>query len=303
VSDRTSIEWTDATWNVVRGCSRVSTGCTNCYAERQAVRQAGPGGAYEGLVASTPRGPRWTGRVQLVEELLDAPLRWKNPRRIFVNAMSDLFHEDLPGDAIAAVLGVVERCPQHTFQVLTKRPARMRDFFLGTSGAGAMAPVLPNLWLGVSVENQSAAIARIPDLLATPAVVKFLSVEPLLEAVDLTPWLTPFLQLGEYPLGAHRSLDWVIVGGESGPGARPCHLDWVRSLLWQCRPTVPVFVKQLGRRPMSEKPWVDAAGIWQASCRDRKGGDMDEWPADIRVREFPATQGRGPEASPARSSS
>jgi protein gp37 len=129
MSDGTSIEWTDATWNPVRGCARVSPGCVNCYAERQAIRQSGPGRRFEGLVRSTANGPRWTGQMRTVPEKLDQPLRWREPRRIFVNSMSDLFHDDVPNEFIAAVFGVMAAAPQHTFQVLTKRAERMRDWF------------------------------------------------------------------------------------------------------------------------------------------------------------------------------
>ena len=201
MSDDSKIEWTDATWNPIRGCSRVSEGCRHCYAERVAARFSGPGQPYEGLVriSNTLDGRKptgWNGTVRMVAEHLADPLRWKKPRRIFVNSMSDLFHERLTNEQIAAVFGVMAAAGSHTFQVLTKRAARMREWFAwagdhGASGArsacrasaalylgalpeppGADTWPLPNVWLGVSAENQAAADERIPDLLATPAAVR-----------------------------------------------------------------------------------------------------------------------------------
>jgi protein gp37 len=195
---------------------------------RQAHRFSGSGQPYEGLTELGPQGPRWNGTIRLMPEVLDAPLRWRQPRRIFVNSMSDLFHPGVPDGFIVNVLHVMARCPQHCFQVLTKRPARMRDVLSIRS-----EPTLPHVWWGVSVENQSTAEERVPLLLDTPAAVRFVSAEPMLDAIDLSPWL--------------RGLDWVIVGGESGPGARPCHVHWIRSVVQQCRAAhVRCFVKQLG---------------------------------------------------------
>ncbi|HND52038.1 MAG TPA: phage Gp37/Gp68 family protein [Pirellulaceae bacterium] len=223
MSDKTGISWTDATWNPVRGCSRVSEGCRNCYAERQAARivRMGASHAYGSLVRITDGGePRWTGEVQIDAKTLALPLRWRHPRRIFVNSMSDLFHESLTNEQIAAVFGVMAAAPQHTFQVLTKRAKRMREWFSWVDNYGrevmaveaiqwiashdgarrsrrielenqvAMPATwpLPNVWLGVSVENQAAADERIPELLATPAAVRFLSCEPLIGPVDLKGW-------------------------------------------------------------------------------------------------------------------
>ena len=207
----TNIQWTDAVWNCVRGCSRVSRGCGDstgggCYAERQAIRFAYKGGPYKGLVKSTSHGPRWTGKVQLVESMLDLPLRWRKPRRIFVNSMSDLFHENLSDEAIFRVFMVMQAAKRHTFQVLTKRPERMRDFARKWKSGDLPMPTfgdgdnprpdqqewtwpLPNVWLGVSVEDQATADARIPVLLNTPAAVRFVSYEPALGAVDFSPYL------------------------------------------------------------------------------------------------------------------
>jgi protein gp37 len=252
----TTIQWTDAVWNPVRGCTILSPGCTNCYAMRQAHRFSGQGKPYEGLTRSRAKdGPVWTGDVRLVREHLAVPLGWKNPKRIFVNSMSDLFHEGLTDDEICEVFEVMARTPQHTFQILTKRPERMP--------AIASRFNLPNVWLGTSVEDQVRADERIPHLLATPAAIRFLSCEPLLGPLDLRPFLA------HEPDGK-----WVIVGGESGPNARPFELDWGRSIVEQTRAAgVACFVKQLGSR---------------VRMKDRKGGDPAEWPAELRVREWPS---------------
>lgn len=308
MGDKSAIEWTDATWNPVIGCSRVSEGCRNCYAERTAIRLvkrtvvgATPQdlrsipGPYAGLVKSTPSGPRWTGEVRLVESVLDAPLRWKRPRRIFVNSMGDLFHEKVSGEWMARVFGVMARCPQHTFQVLTKRPENMRDWmniFRATVPKGAITEAehreivergwpLPNVWLGVSVEDQATADERIPLLLQTPAAVRWVSYEPALAPVDFAPWL---FSDGVRPGVGGRSLDWVVVGGESGPGARPFNLAWAYSTIAQCKAAgVPVFVKQLGAMPELHV----AADVLHMPILRGKGGDPAEWPEDLRVREFP----------------
>ena len=224
MADNTKIEWCTATWNPVRGCTRVSEGCRNCYAERLATRFAGVGQAYEGLSIMTPAGPRWTNRVRLVPEVLDQPLRWRQPRLIFVNSMSDLFHPDVPFEFIQRVFSMIERCPQHTFQILTKRSERLRE----------LAPRLNwprNAWMGVSVED-ARVTHRVNDLQLVPAEVRFLSVEPLIGPIDALPL---------------DGIHWVIVGGESGPGARPIEQEWVESIFRQCRNAeVPFFFKQWG---------------------------------------------------------
>lgn len=272
MSDNTKIEWCDATWNPIRGCSRVSAGCMNCYAERTAARFNGAGEAYEGLA---DKG-KWTGDVRLIEHALTWPQTRKRPRKIFVNSMSDLFHENLPDAAIDRVFGAMALAPQHTFQVLTKRPRRMLDYMTGVhrgiivagaaqranGGFVAIKWPLPNVWIGVSVEDQAAANMRVPLLLETPAAVRFLSCEPLIGPVSLRD--IPLVRR-EYPndpvceldaltgrvkgpddmLGAR--VDWVIAGGESGPRARPMHPAWVRSLRDQCaEANVPYFFKQWG---------------------------------------------------------
>jgi protein gp37 len=276
MADQSSIEWTDATWSAgVRGCALTSPGCEHCYAMKFAHRFSGTGGRYEGLTRLGKHGPVWTGSVRLVPEQLVEPLRWKKGRRVFVSSMSDLFHEDVPDRYIAAVFGAMAACRRHTFQVLTKRAERMAKWFewvsdeAGSPGQeehlcghafGDAIPLgeipadpstepshfgtpwiwpLPNVWLGVSVENQEQAEARITQLLRVPAAVRFLSCEPLLGPVDLT-------RIG-MARGEHLSaleeivgfverppVDWVIVGGESGHGARPMQPDWARSLRDQC---------------------------------------------------------------------
>jgi len=219
VSDRSAIEWTDATWNPVRGCVKVSPGCKHCYAETLAERFRGvPGHPFE-------RG----FDLQLVPAKLEEPLRWKQSRRIFVNSMSDLFQPGVPTPYIAEVGRVMERADWHTYQVLTKRPERMKRLL---SGELRWLAELPHVWLGVSVENRRHGVPRIEVLRETPAVVRFLSIEPLLE--DLGP-----LDL--------TGIDWVIVGGESGPRARPMQEEWVIPIRDQCaRGEVAFFFKQWG---------------------------------------------------------
>lgn len=345
MSSATSIEWTDRTWNPVRSCSRVSEGCRNCYAERQAARFSDPGRYAHGFVERTKSGPRWTGRVELVPEKLAEPLSWRKPQRVFVNSMSDLFHGDLPDEDIVRVFAVMHQAPRHTFQVLTKRPERMREWFtrsvhwnaytrmLKLTGpltdariAGNPWP-LPNVWLGVSVEDQKTADERIPILLDTPAAVRFVSAEPLIGPVKLHEYLLGFAagngvadcscghghgfyrcpNYGSVSAKCHirecgcpgftkargaSGLHWLIVGGESGPGARPCDVAWIRSIVKQCKSAgVACFVKQLGSNPWADQSRCDEpANHWIHRLRDRKGGDLDEWPSDLRVREFPGSE-------------
>jgi len=239
MADHSKIEWTEATWNPVTGCTKVSPGCDNCYAEKIVERFHGKGAFAV---------------VRRSDDKLFLPFRWRRPRRVFVNSMSDLFHDDVPDSFIANVWSVMARTPRHTYQVLTKRHARMRALLSSAAfqdhvrsiAPGAAWPP-PNVWLGVSVENQKWADIRVPALLATPAAVRWLSCEPLLGPVDLIravnklDWLDPAsLQPG--------GIDWVVAGGESGRGARPMHPDWARSLRDQCaRSGVPYFFKQHGQ--------------------------------------------------------
>jgi protein gp37 len=250
----TAIEWTDETWNPVRGCSIVSKGCTNCYAMKQAHRFSGPDRAYEGLTKLTNGGPVWTGEVRLVPELLDAPLHWRKPRRVFVNSMSDLFHEDVPDEFVDAVMRMTMRALRHQFQILTKRPARMVQYMLSAEErmrrflAPADTPVWvpwppPNVWLGVSCEDQATADERIPLLLQTPTAVRFVSAEPLLGPINFGYTFSAAYRQA----GGRAAFDWLICGGESGPGARPMHPNWARSLRDQCVAAgVPYFFKQWG---------------------------------------------------------
>lgn len=225
----TTIEWTDATWNPVAGCAIITPGCTNCYAMRMASRLDAMGVAkYQGLTRKSGGRYVWTGKVRLDEASLDIPLRWRKPRKIFVNSMSDLFHSDVPATFIARVWSVMAQTPQHTYQILTKRPERMREVLTELD-----LPVLPHVWLGTSVED-GAVLARLDDLRATPALVRFVSFEPLIGSVaqaDLT------------------SIHWAIVGGESGPRARPMASEWVDQIRAQCRRAgTAFFFKQWGGR-------------------------------------------------------
>ncbi|MGH7842322.1 MAG: DUF5131 family protein [Candidatus Binataceae bacterium] len=219
MADRSAIEWTDATWNPIRGCTKISPGCKHCYAETFAERFRGVSGhPFE-------RG----FDLRLVPEKLDEPLRWHSPRKIFVNSMSDLFHDEIPIGYIARVGRVMERADWHTYQVLTKRHTRLRGLL---SGDLNWLAELPQVWFGVSVEDREYGLPRIASLRATPARMRFLSIEPLLE------------DLGELNLAG---IHWVIVGGESGPGARPMQTAWVTSILKQCqKQRVAFFFKQWG---------------------------------------------------------
>ncbi len=278
---KTNIEWCDAVWNPVRGCSRVSPGCVNCYAERQALRfSRDPVDAFYGFVKISNGHPQWTGRIELVESKLTEPLRWKQPKRIFVNSMSDLFHEALPDSDIFKVFVVMGASQRHTFQILTKRPRRMLELISEGKCEGFPGWPLPNVWLGVSVENQATADERIPLLLQTPAAVRFVSYEPALGPVDFSE----YLNVDRCP--GCRGIDWIIVGGESGPGARPFDIAWARNTVAQCKAAgVACFVKQLGALPVDSFYSEDAPAPLRLI--DRKGGDMAEWPVDLRVREFP----------------
>ncbi len=282
MSDKSGIEWTEATWNPATGCTKVSPGCKNCYAKHQSWPRlaAMKTGVYSG---------RKFEDVQVHEERLDQPLRWRRPRMIFVNSMSDLFHEDIPTWFIDHVFAVMALANRHIFQVLTKRPARMMAYMSGAErgnrtslfhrlneAARAMRPstmpadiaIVPtqkhgmvpnrwpfqNIWLGVSVENQETADERIPLLRETPAAVRWLSCEPLLDAIDLEP----------------EGLDWIVVGGESGPKARPMEPAWAQRIKNRCfNRSVPFFMKQ-----GSQANWP-------------KYLDFDSFPRSLQVREYP----------------
>ena len=219
MAEHSSIEWTDATWNPVRGCTKISPGCKHCYAETFAERFRG--------VKGHPFEQGFD--LRLVPEKLAEPLRWRKPKTIFVNSMSDLFHERVPDDYIEAVAKVMVGAKWHTFQVLTKRADRLRALLNTKLGFAAREP---HIWWGVSVEDRKYGLSRVPKLAAAPAAVRFLSVEPLLE------------DLGQFDL---HGIDWMIVGGESGPGARPMQKNWVLSLRNQCLvQNVKFFFKQWG---------------------------------------------------------
>lgn len=293
---KTKIEWATDVWNPIRGCSVVSEGCRHCYAMQVAARFSGEGQAYEGLAYRNSSGAHWTGKVRLIEEHLEDPLRWKRPRRIFVNSMSDLFHEGLSNEQIVRVFQVMSKAPQHIFQVLTKRPERMRDFIrlmsvLNEACTNQHEWPLKNVWLGVSIEDQKTADERIPLLLQTPAAVRWLSVEPLLGPIDFGNPKEYETDSGDYSMRLQRGLfgiDWAVIGGESGPGARPMDLCWMRSIMEQCSNAgVPVFVKQLGARPYDPSCAMKDNPGWLGYI-DRKGGDINEWPEDLRVREYPS---------------
>jgi len=241
VGDRSSIEWTDATWNPVTGCSKVSPGCQHCYAERLAHRLKAMG------VAAYRNG----FEVTLHPHVLELPLHWRRPRRVFVNSMSDLFHEDVPEDFIRSVFSVIARAPQHVFQILTKRADRLVEIAHRLSWP-------PNAWQGVSVESD-AYTWRIERLQQTPAPVRFLSIEPLLGPIPKLPL---------------DGISWVIVGGESGYGHRPADPEWVRMIRDQClQARVPFFFKQWGGR-------TPKAG---GRLLDGRAWDQMPQPAEIRV--------------------
>lgn len=332
-----SIEWTEATWNCLAGCEAISPGCANCYAKTMTRRLEAMGQAdYAGLTTDK----HFNGKIRCLPQKLGIPLKRKKPTTYFVNSMSDLFHDDVPASFIDAVFAVMAACPQHTFQVLTKRAGRMCDYLRGRDvgkrwwrlmneyARPAIVEVaeywtcngLPNVWLGVSCEDQKRADERIPHLLKTPAAVRFLSCEPLLGPIDLTEHY--FWRCAECgrdgthewsvcrdhgPMRFGSGIDWVIVGGESGPGARPCNVEWIRGIVQQCKGAgVPCFVKQLGSNPFEERsgqaadllyphgkpPGLKIEGEYyhrrDFRLKDRKGGDIAEFPEDLRIRQFPA---------------
>ena len=244
MATKSSIEWTEATWNPVTGCTKISPGCKHCYAERMSLR----------LQAMGQRNYANGFDLTLHERMLEKPLSWKKPQLIFVNSMSDLFHDEVPVDFILKVFNVMRRASWHQFQVLTKRSERLLEL-------NSQIDWPDNVWMGVSVENQDYTF-RIDHLRETDAVTKFLSLEPLLGPLS-------GLNL--------NGINWVIVGGESGPGARPMLEDWVSQIRDQCNVvSVPLFVKQMG-------------GSWAQvnKAKSKKGGNMSEWRTDLRIRDYP----------------
>lgn len=323
MSKGTKIQWTEETWNPTAGCSKVSPGCKNCYAIKDAIRLSGNNNPkISEKYAGTTSGNNWSGHINLASnDTLLKPYFWSRSRRIFVNSMSDLFHENIPFEWIDKVFSIMALSPQHTFQILTKRAERMRDYFASFNKSSAIArgmvcsewlqnvlnveavdkvikanfsKGLPNVWLGVSVENQKSADERIPLLLETPATVRWLSCEPLLEKINLT-----FVENDGYKLNcltgrqtdmgrpcedASSKIDWVVVGGESGTNARDCRVSWIQSIVRQCQSAdVPVFVKQLGSKAYQN----DLICSGYLPLKNKKGGDISEFPQDLQVREFP----------------
>ena len=289
MSDKTKIAWTEATWNPVTGCSKVSEGCRNCYAERVWPRLSASPGRYFG---------REFGDVRIHPETLDIPLRWTRPRQIFVASMADLFHQSVPDAFIDHVFSVMAQASRHTFQILTKRPERAKAFLSGRE-------ILPNVWLGVSAEDQKTLNERIPVLLSTPAALRWVSIEPMIGPVTFrwAKWQDEFKvdpktgQESMNHLDGLRRLDWLVVGGETGPKARSMNGGWVRILVGECREAgVPLFVKQLGTAysdPLNGvagaglKISPDAINLLSNRLSDRSGADSGEWPEDLRVREYP----------------
>jgi protein gp37 len=326
MSANTTIEWATKSWNPVRGCSRVSPGCDECYAMKFAHRFSGPGKPYEGLTTIRKGKVDWSGVARFIPGEIDAPLRWKKPERVFVNSMSDLFHHSLSFEEIAAVFGVMAAAPRHQFLVLTKRPERAVEFFAWLGSGGSPAPwiranwskirglfangaganvlnaagvwaecPLPNVWFGISAENQDLFEERWEHARKVPAAVRFVSYEPALGPLRL-------------PGTVSDELHWGIVGGESGPGARAMDVAWVSFFVSACqRRGVAPFVKQLGSYPQATCPecgrsvgrhvrggFVDSCGAQHDALieqikrvRNSKGGDPSEWPEDLRIRSFP----------------
>lgn len=301
----TSIEWTEKSWNPLaayyegkRGwmCSKPSRGCKGCYSENMNVR-LGNGLRYT---------PENVAKVEWKLVNLDEPAKWRKPSMCFVESMGDLFHESLPDDLIGAIWSKMLEFPQHTFQVLTKRAGRMRELITRFTEEARRKGLrdADHIWVGVSVEDQEQAIKRIPELIGTPAAVRFLSIEPMLGPVEL--WTITGLD-GDGPnsqlywIGQDAGIDWIVVGGESGRGARPCEREWIESIVRQCKMAgVPVFVKQLGAAysdPVngvagkSLKVHQDAAGLISQRLKHGKGADVNEWPDSLKVREMPV---RGP---------
>ena len=281
MSKKTGIEWTDSTWNPIRGCSRVSAGCKNCYAEAVAARFSGPGQPYEGLAVYKDASPHWTGELRLIEKHLDDPLHWKTSAKIFVNSMSDLFHPAVTAEWLARIFDVMARAPQHTYQILTKRPERMLDILAGGGDIGLAETfqamygrVWPpeNWWFGVSVEDQKTANERIPILARTPARVKFVSYEPALGPLDLA------VAAGDVPSLA--ALDWIIAGGESGSHARPMCPRWARDVRDLCVALdIPFFFKQWGE-------WGPGGPILARQCAVSESGKIVDPPLVDRFPEW-----------------
>lgn len=323
----TGIEWTHfpgyigATWNPLAGCSKCAPGCKNCYAIREAHRLAGNpnpkiAARYKGLTVIENGKPNWTGVVRLVPEVLDKPLRTRKPHSYFIS-LSDLFHEDLPDEAIDKVFALAALTPRHRYVFLTKRGRRLREWsvsFHGTQGCPSSIEFrkrngtdfklpLPNVILGVSASTQRDVDEQVPELLRTPAACRMLSLEPQIEDVDVRPYLHECADCSGLPpaemprgfrctwcAGTGRGLGWVVQGGESGHDARPFDIQWARKTKQQCADAgMAYFLKQLGA-----DPWESGDGDHGPNAgnrlllEDRKGGDESEWPSDLQgCRAFP----------------
>ena len=283
MADKSKIPWTEATLDVVGGCTKVSSGCRECYAlpliGNRLANNPACKDRYKGLV----KDGKWTGTIKLFEDRLDKPLHWRKPRKIFICPYSDLFHESVPLEFIERVWDTMFNCPQHLFQILTKRPARLMDFGHWMLGQHRRIDY-SNLSLGITAENQEMADKRIPLLLQIPAAVRFVSVEPMLGPVEMSKVELPDtgdenysnarchplrVEEGAYSFGRIGPISWVIIGCESGPNRRPCKIEWVRDLVRQCDAAgIPVFIKQLNISGKASK-------------------NPAEWPEDLRRQEYP----------------
>jgi protein gp37 len=287
MSDNTKIAWAEASWNPVVGCSKISPGCANCYAEKMACRLARMGQRkYLDVVnVDADEGNGWCGITSIADRSeWDKPRHWKKPRRIFVSSMGDLCHETARYENWRDVVGVATDCPQHTFLILTKRAKRLQQW------ATDCHPT-PNMWLGVTVEDQERANERLAYLRDTPACKRFVSYEPAIGKWDPRRTYT-----GNMNLAVLDWLDLVIIGGESGHKARPFDMEWARDIIDQCRSKrVSVYMKQLGSKPSIHQrhdadrfmgPWNKEREFF-AHTQDRAGADPREWPCDLQVREWP----------------
>lgn len=325
------MKWWDKSWNTLIGCSHASSGCSNCYGERLAATRLRHLPTY-GLVVQSDK-PRWNGKVLDLTDRLGDPLRWRKPQRIFVNDMGDTFHPEVSFTYITAMFGVMAACPQHTFMLLTKRPERMLEFYrwvekremegrsmfcddspewriwqmlhVSARRKGVKVPShhgggwpLPNVWVGTTCEDQTRAEERIPFLIQVPAVVRFLSLEPLLGDINIglmgtqpSTWMN-----GQQYRMVHQDIHWAITGGESGPRARQCAREWLVNIVRQCHEAgTPCFVKQLGSAYVDEKNAIggryvkvpEEYGSPVKRLKDMAGRDMAEWPSSLRVRQYP----------------